>query len=465
MAEQKKKSKKEKITSPKGMRDILPENQNYWKYVIKKGIKIAEDYGFEQIDTPILEQTGLFVRSVGEGTDIIDKELYSLETEGGDKLSLRPEGTASVARSYVENGMSVWPNPVRLFYVGPMFRHDQPQHGRARQFHQMGVELFGVDGPIGDAQVILMAYKYLQSMGIKDLMVKINTIGNLESRNEYIKKLKEFVKPKLRKLCESCKDKYKTNILRTLDCKEEACKEIFQDAPEILDFLDKEAKDHFKLVLEFLDEVEVPYVLDSTLVRGLDYYTRTVFEIMPDSGEEVEEKKAETSESDKPEGDKPESDKKEVPEKKKKKEPLTLIAGGRYNRLVEQLGGPKTPACGWAAGLERIIMYLKEKGANIPGPMAEPKVFVAQLGDAGKRKGLKLFEMLRHANIRVASSLGKDSIKSQLRVADKLNVQYALIVGQKEALDDTVIIRDMETGIQEVLPMSKIIDIFHKRLK
>ncbi|PIR41118.1 MAG: histidine--tRNA ligase [Candidatus Yanofskybacteria bacterium CG10_big_fil_rev_8_21_14_0_10_46_23] len=446
---QRTRKRKPKIQSVKGMADILPEEQIFWRHLRRKGLKVLEDYGYRQVETPVLEYTKLFTDSIGAGTDVIDKELYSLKTKGGDELSLRPEGTAPVVRAYVENGMNVWPSPIQLYYDMPMFRHDQPQQGRTRQFNQIGVELFGVAGPIGDAQVILIAFKFLQAIGLRKILVKINSIGSGESRKEYIKKLKDFIRPKLRKLPAEDRLRYKTNILRMFDSKNEKTQEIMAEAPQILDHLDKASKDHFKKVIEFLDDLEIPYVLDPTLVRGLDYYTKTVFEIVP---EEKPSKKSDGKEE-------------ETKSEDKKRAPLTLIAGGRYDRLVDKMGGPKTPGVGWAAGVERIILTLKENKISVSEGRATPQIFVAQLGDAGQRKGMCLFERLIQANVNTVTSLGRESIKSQLRVADKVGAPYALIVGQKEALDETVILRDMESGIQEVLPIDKIIDIVQKRLK
>ena len=425
--------KSKQTQSPKGMHDILPDDQKFWYFVFKKATKIIEEYGFRRIDTPVLENTDLFLRSIGEGTDIVEKEIYSLKTKGGDALSLRPEGTASVARAYIEHGMNVWPHPVKLYYSGPMFRHDQPQAGRFRQFNQIGLESIGEESSAVDAELILVAYKFLESLGFKNIIVKINSIGDQHCRPQYIKALKEFLRSRTKKLCNLCKNRIKDNVLRILDCKEADCHSVIMEAPQTVDYLDQTCKSHFKLVLEFLDEVKIPYLIDPFLVRGLDYYTKTVFEILP------EEKEGEKS--------------------------LTLIAGGRYDRLIDLLGGPKTSACGWAAGMERIISEIKNLNIYVPEIKSDAKIFVAQLGEAGKRKGLSLFEQLRDENIKVVSSLGRDSIKSQLRIANRLGVKFTLIVGQKEALDGTVILRDMESGIQETLPTKNIVDIVKKRLK
>ena len=414
------------------MHDILPEEQKYWRYILKKSASLADDYNFDKIDTPVLEQTELFIRSAGIGTDVVDKELYSLKTKGGDDLALRPEGTASIVRAYLENGMNVRPHPVKLYYYGPMFRHDQPQQGRYRQFHHFGVETIGDASEIIDAELIFLAYKLLNSLGLDNYNVHINSMGDSSCRPAYIRTLKDFYKNRLKKVCAQCRMRYKKNVLRMLDCKEEGCKETGKDAPPIIDFLDDDCKSHFKRVLEILDEAKVPYILNPHLVRGLEYYTRTVFEFLPEENIGAQS---------------------------------TVIGGGRYDRLIDFMGGTKTPAAGWAMGIERIILALKERNVSVPEIGIKPKVFLVQLGDAAKKKSLTLFENLRKAGVEVKSSLGRDSIKSQLRIANRLGVKYTLIFGQKEALEDTIIVREMETGIQETILLDKIVDDIKKRLK
>ena len=420
------------VQSPKGMHDILPEDQKYWRYILKKAESLIEYYGFERIDTPVLESVDLFIRSVGETSDIIDKEIYTLKTKGGDVLALRPEGTAPTVRAYLERGMTVRPHPVKLYYQGPMFRHDEPQAGRYRQFHQLGLETIGDSSEAVDAELIFLAYKLLDSIGLDSFVVNINSLGDQNCRPQYLKALRDYYKNRSKKLCAACKIRMKDNVLRLLDCKEEECKELAKEAPQMMDFLDESCKVHFKRVLEFLDEAKVPYILNPFLVRGLDYYTRTVFEFLP------EENAGSQS---------------------------TLIAGGRYDKLIEQLGGTKTPAAGWAMGFERIILAMKEKNISVPDIKPKTKVFLVQLGDAPKRKSLPLIESFRKAGIEAKSSLGRDNIKSQLRIANRLGVKFALIFGQKEALEGTVILREMNTGVQETIQLAKIVDEVKKRLK
>lgn len=430
------KMKAKQIQSVRGMHDILPEDQKYWRYIQKKSESLLEYYGFERISTPILEPVDLFNRSAGETSDIISKEIYTLKTKGGDMLALRPEGTAPVIRAYLENGMNVRPHPVKLYYIDPMFRHDEPQAGRYRQFYQLGLETIGDGSEAVDAEMIFIAYKLLDSLGLDGYDVHINSIGDQNCRPAYIKAIKDYFRNRSKKLCNNCKNRLKENVLRILDCKEEGCKETAKEAPQMMDFLDDACRLHFKHVLEFLDEAKIPYILDPYLVRGLDYYTRTVFELipsnLPDDGAGAQS---------------------------------TLLAGGRYDRLIEQLGGVKTPAAGWAMGMERIITAMKEKNVHVPELGSKPKVFLVQLGEAPKRKALPLFESFRKAGIEAKSSFGRDSIKSQLRIAHRLGVRFALIFGQKEALDDTIILREMDTGVQETILLDRIIDEVKKRLK
>lgn len=429
------KIKKQDIQSPKGMNDILPEEQPYWQFILKKASSILADYGFDKIDVPIVEHTLLFARSVGEATDIVEKEMYSFKTRGGGELTLRPEGTASIARAYIEHGMSVMPHPVQLWYFGPFFRHGQPQAGRFRQFYQLGIESLGDDNAATDALIIFLGYKLLESLGLKNLVVRINSIGDSECRPQYIKALKDYYRNRGKKVCNNCKRRLKANILRLLDCKEADCQEVVKDAPQTVDYLDDKCKAHFKSVLEFLDEIKVPYLLDSRLVRGLDYYTRTVFEIWPE-------------------------------EKKDEKAPqFSLCGGGRYDKLINLLGGPKTPATGWAMGIERIISTLKQYEISVPDCRPQPKVFITQLGELAKRKSLLLFEELRKHGIAAKASFGRDSIKSQLRIANRLGIKHTLIMGQKEALDGSVILREMDSGIQETVPLDKILEVVKERLK
>ncbi|MDD5043552.1 MAG: histidine--tRNA ligase [Patescibacteria group bacterium] len=450
--------RKTKIKTPqllRGMKDILPNEQKYWYYIINKAEALAWGYTFGRIDTPILESTDLFVRTIGKQTDIIEKEMFSFEDQGGDSVTLRPEGTASIARAFIEHGMINLPQPVKLFYCGPMFRYDRPQAGRQRQFHQVGFEVLGDASPVVDAQLVILAHNFCKELGL-DVNAQINSIGCSTCRTEYKKELIEYFRSKRSSLCENCKRRLAKNPLRLLDCKEEGCVKIREEAPQLVDWLCEPCKNHFVKVLEYLDEAEVPYILNPYLVRGLDYYNRTAFEIWPaDNIPEPEKKKEEEIKSE---------EKKE--EEKEIAQPLrqnALGGGGRYDTLIYGLGGRDTPACGFAIGIERLILKIKEAGVEVDDP-TKPQIFLAQLGETAKRKALVLFEELRRNNIRVAESFAKDSLRQQLEMANRLGVKLTLILGQKEVMDGTILIRDMEGGIQEVIDFNKTIEEIKKRL-
>lgn len=436
---------KQKIfQAPKGMHDILPDDQPYWEKIRRVLRERAQDYGFERIDTPLVEETELYERGTGSVTDIVEKELYSFRTKGGDSVSLRPEGTPGVIRAYLENGMASLSHPVKLYYFGPMFRYERPQAGRYRQHYQLGFETIGGQEPVLDVQIIQLFLNILSDLGIKNIQVQINSLGCPDCRPSFRRALIDYYRSKKQKICPDCQHRLKINPLRLLDCKEEKCQPIKAGAPMALDYLCKSCHDHFKIVLEFLDELEIPYFLNHQLVRGLDYYTKTVFEIWPESRSAG-----------------PEQQKDEAGSETQNRG--ALGGGGRYDGLAKQLGGKATPAVGLAAGAERIISFMKEQGIK-GATRSNPKVFLVQLGEMGQKKSLKLFIELREAGIAVTESLSKPSIKSQLKIADKLGVIYSLILGQQEALDGTVIIRDMESGVQETVPRGKVVEEVKKRL-
>lgn len=424
--------KKIKFQSPTGMHDILPEEHKYFQKVYRVVENMANFYNFGKIETPILEETELFSKGIGISTDIVGKQMYTLRTKGGDYLTLRPEGTAPVVRAYIENGLFNLPQPVKLWYFSPFFRYEHPQAGRFRQFWQFGFEIFGEKNAVIDAQIIQIFYNILKELKFKNLIIELNSIGDSQCRPYYKKILVNYFKTRETSLCVDCKRRIRENPLRILDCKEEKCQHIKNNAPQMIDHLCEECKLHFKEVLEFLDEIELPYHLNPYLVRGLDYYTKTVFEILEDSEEG--------------------------------KKIGSLAGGGRYDNLVKILGGKDTPACGGAGGVERIINLMKQRGIKtISTP--SPLIFLAQLGNLAKRKSLKLLEEFRKEKILIVESLGRDSLKAQLNKANKMGVKYTLILGQKEALEGTIIIRDMDTGKQEIVKLDKIIKEIKKRLK
>jgi len=425
-------SKKPKFQSPTGMHDILPENQGYFEKIYDVVKEIADFYQFQKIETPILEETELFSRGLGMATDIVGKEMFTLRTKGGDSLTLRPEETASIVRAYIQHGMFNLPQPIKFWHFGPYFRYEHPQGGRYRQFWQFGFEVLGEESAVIDAQIIQIFYNILKELKFKNLLIEVNSIGDSQCRPYYKKLLVSYFKSREMALCSDCRRRLRENPLRILDCKEEKCQPVKAAAPQMIDHLCEECHKHFKGVLEFLDEIELPYHLNPYLVRGLDYYTKTVFEIYEDS--------------------------------KEGKEQGAIPAGGRYDHLVKLLGGKDTPACGGACGIERLINLMKTKKIRLPQPPL-PKVFLAQLGDLAKKKSLKLMEDFREEGIQVVESLGRDSLKAQLGKANKVGIKYTLILGQKEALEGTMIIRDMEKGKQEIVKLEKIVREMKKRLK
>lgn len=422
---------KQPLQSPRGMHDILPQDQPWWQKAVGKLTNLAHEYNFLRIDTPVVEETETFARGIGESTDIVEKEMYSFHTKGGDALTLRPEFTAGVVRAYIQHGLHLLSQPLRLYSVGPIFRHESPQAGRYRQFNQFNIEIFGSYEPVLDASVIQFCWVALEELGLKDLIVMVNSIGCLECRPQYRSQLLNYYRSKTKKLCRNCKERIRKNPLRLLDCKEEKCRELAANAPQSIDYLCPACHSQFKNLLEFLDEVSIPYTLNTRLVRGLDYYSKGVFEIVQRDSESQQ---------------------------------ATLAAGGRYDKLIEILGGRPDGVTGAAFGLERIISLMKESGMKVP-ESPKPKLFLAQLGDLGRKKSLKLFEELRRSGLKTIESLGRDSIKSQLKIAEKFEVPLTLILGQKEALDGDIIIRDMSTGIQEVVRMDKVVEEAKKRLK
>jgi histidyl-tRNA synthetase len=415
---------KPKFQTPKGMHDLLGEDWKYFKRIFEVVESFANFYGFERIETPILEEAELFTKGIGLATDIVQKEMFTLRTKGGDHLALRPEGTAPVVRAYLQHGMQSLSQPVKLWYFSQFFRYEHPQAGRFRQFWQFGFEILGEQNPALDAQTILIFYKILKELGFEKVTIKINSIGDSFCRPYYKKVLVSFLKHRAYALCPDCKRRLKENPLRVLDCKEEKDRQIISQAPQILNHLCESCKNHLKSVLEFLDELQLPYHLDPYLVRGLDYYTKTVFEIFEES--------------------------------EKGKAIGALAGGGRYDNLAKILGGGEVPAVGGAAGVERIVELMKEQQVKLPREK-KPKIFLAQIGELAKKKSLKLLEEFRKEKIPISESVGKDSLKSQLKLADKLGARYVLIFGQQEALNDEILLRDMETGKQKKLRLKSLI--------
>lgn len=419
----------------RGMRDLLPADQVYWQQVYRVVEEVARAYAYDRLDTPLVEDHALFMRGVGKQTDIVEKELFTWETPGGEQVALRPEGTAPIIRSYIQHGLWNQPQPVKLWYMGPMFRYDRPQAGRFRQFFQAGFECIGEADAVVDAQLMIISGNILKALDL-DPVVRVNSLGTPESRANYKAALVSYFRSKKNRLSEDDKRRLLKNPLRLLDSKDPAMQELKAEAPQIVDWLDEESKAHFTRVLEYLDEVGIRYELDPYLVRGLDYYTKTVFEWYAGSEDQELAQSA-------------------------------LGAGGRYDGLTEVLGGHPAPAAGFGLGLDRIVSRLKERDKNssfTPANLVPVDVFLAQLGDVGRKKALALFEEFRKAGISVGEAFGKSSIKSQMEVANRRGAKWAIVVGQKEVLDGTAIIRDMDAGTQEIVDAKKVVQEVKKKL-
>lgn len=412
-----------KIQSIRGMNDLGIEDSPLWRYIESHAKKTFDAFGFTELRTPILESTQLFKRGVGEDTDIVEKEMYSFEDRNGDSLSLRPEGTASAVRAVVQHSW-VRANPVlKLFYIGPMFRHERPQKGRYRQFHQVGGELFGVEEPKADVEIIALQHQFFRKLGLEDVELRLSSIGCDTCRPPYKQVLKEILESHRNDLCEDCQRRIDTNPLRVLDCKVETCKEIAKELPHIVDHLCGECRPHFDSVRDGLVALDIPFVVDPKIVRGLDYYNRTAFEFVCTS--------------------------------EKLGAQATISGGGRYDKLVEDLGGKATPAIGFAAGLERIALILEEQKEKLV-----PKVdlYLANPDEAGYVKCLQLCNDLRMRGIRAEMDLQSKSFKAQMKRANKLMARYVLIIGQQELDNNLVILKDMQEGTQEEIIFTRLED-------
>src|SRR3989339_295359 len=421
------KNKGAEISSPKGMRDLMNEQYYAFQGFFEKAQEVAVYYGFKPIETPILENEEIFTSGIGEGTDIVDKEMYNLKTKGGDHLALRPEHTAPTVRAYIEHGMQTFPQPVMLYQYGPVFRHDKPQRGRYRQFWQFDLDSLGNEKSIMDALVIKTCMSILEESGAENLSIDINSIGDKECRNGYIKELTSYYRKNINQLPAIDKGRLKINPLRILDSKEEKTKEINVGAPDSVSFLCPSCKKHFKEVLEYLEEMNIQYNINKNLARGLSYYTRTDLEVY-----------TENEEDDGP--------------------PVQIASGGRYDYLAKKIGGKKdVPAVGFSMGVDRLVEAKWYRKLS-PRILKKPTVYFIQLGSEAKLKSLNIIEILRKAHIPMAQSLSKDSLGSQLAVAEKLQVPYTLIFGVKEALDNSVIIRDMSNRSQENVKLDKLLE-------
>jgi histidyl-tRNA synthetase len=410
--------------SPRGTADILPEEQKYWLFLEKKIAEITQMYGYRLIETPVFEDSSLYTRSTGEYTDIVQKEMYTFEDRGGNSLSLRPEGTPSVCRAYIQHGLQNKPQPVKLYYLTPIFRYERPQAGRYRQSHQFGCEAIGDADPALDAEIIDIAWRLYQAAGLKNISILINSIGCRECRPKYLEALTGHYSGKEQTLCSDCKTRLVNNPLRLLDCKQPQCQDLTKSAPRNIDFLCADCRVHLDKVEEYLGILELPYQINHRLVRGLDYYSRTVFEIQP------EDDRAQA----------------------------TIGGGGRYDYLIEELGGKPTPGVGIATGIERIILNMKKQGVEIP-PLPSPKVLVAYMGDEAKALAIRLTSDLRKAGISTVNASSGKSLKAQLKQANTLGVSYSVILGDDEVKNGSAVLRNMMSASQETIPLEKLPDL------
>ena len=409
------------ITAPRGTQDFLPEQTADWQILEAKIRHICSLYGFGEIRTPLFESTELFLRGIGETTDVVTKEMYTFTDRGGRSMTLRPENTASVVRAFLEHKLYGEPKVHKFYYMGPMFRHDRPQAGRYRQFNQFGVEEIGSKDPAVDAEIIAMAFQLFRELGLTDLVLHLNSVGCPKCRPVYRQKLLDFFADKKDQLCDDCKARLEKNPLRVLDCKEESCRKAAIGVPELTDNLCDDCKEHFAKVQEYLTAVGIPFVLDSRLVRGLDYYTNTAFEIMyaPLGAQS------------------------------------TVCGGGRYDGLIEEVGGPSTPGIGFAIGMERLLLTLKEQGLLPPVPRNRP-VFIVALGDQAKTEAFRLQQQLRENDIYAEIDLMGRSMKGQMKSANKLDADFTVIIGEEELASGQAQVRNMETKEQVSVPLEGI---------
>ena len=416
--------------APRGTKDITPKDAYKWNYVENKFREICSLFGYEEMRTPVFEHTELFKRSVGDTTDIVQKEMYSFTDKGGRDITLKPEGTAGVVRAFIENKLYADTQPTKLFYITPCFRYERPQAGRQRQFHQFGIEALGSDKPSLDAEVIALAVQFFTEVGLKDLAVSINSVGCPTCRAEYNARLKEYLDKKSDVLCETCLERKDKNPMRVIDCKNPTCKENLNDIPFMVDHICDDCKDHFEKLQTYLKEMDINFVVDKTIVRGLDYYKKTAFEIISnDIGSQS-----------------------------------TVCGGGRYDGLVEQLGGPKgISGIGFGLGAERLLLTLENNNIEIENPKATD-IYIATIGDKAKTKSFGLVKSLRDNHISAdIDHLGK-SLKAQFKYSDKINAKYTIVIGDDELDKDLATLKNMATSEQTTVKLSELVNELKNRL-
>lgn len=418
-------------TRPKGTNDFLPGESEKWQYIEQLCRQVCAEYGYKEIRLPVFEHTEVYLRSVGETSDIVEKEMYSFEDKGLTHMTLRPEGTAGTVRAFLENRLYANPQPTKLYYMGPMFRYDKPQAGRYRQFNQFGIEVFGADHASIDAEVITLAVEIFRRLGLTGLTVKINTVGCAECRPKHMEELKQYFRQYEDKLCTTCRGRLERNPLRILDCKEDSCKEVCKGAPTTIEAACDDCSTHFHQLLEYLDAVGIRYEIDTNLVRGLDYYVRTAFEVVIDSVGSAQN---------------------------------ALCGGGRYNGMVEQFGGDDMPGIGYAMGMERLLLTLEEQCIELP-VSKQPEVYIAPLGEAAQKEAFVLTQSLRSKNIYTEKDYLGKSLKAQMKAADRFQVKYCVIIGDSELERGIAIVREMATGEQYEVALSQLVEDLEGRLK
>lgn len=416
--------------APRGTKDITPKDAYKWNYVENKFREICSLFGYEEMRTPVFEHTELFKRSVGDTTDIVQKEMYSFTDKGGRDITLKPEGTAGVVRAFIENKLYADTQPTKLFYITPCFRYERPQAGRQRQFHQFGIEALGSDKPSLDAEVIALAVQFFTEVGLKDLAVSINSVGCPTCRAEYNARLKEYLDAKSDVLCETCLERKDKNPMRVIDCKNTTCKENLNDIPFMVDHICDDCKDHFEKLQTYLKEMDINFVVDKTIVRGLDYYKKTAFEIISnDIGSQS-----------------------------------TVCGGGRYDGLVEQLGGPKgVSGIGFALGAERLLLTMENNNIEIENPYATD-IFIVTIGDEAKTKSFKLLKDLRTNHISAENDHLDRSVKAQFKYSDKINAKFTIVIGDDELANDTATLKNMSTSEQTTIKLSEIVQELKSRM-
>lgn len=399
------------INKPRGTEDILPDDSPLWRKIEQTAHEVCANFGFKEIRTPVFEDTNLFQRGVGDTTDVVQKEMYTFEDKGGRSITLRPEGTASVARSFIENSLYANPQPTKLYYIISCYRYEKPQSGRLREFHQFGTECLGSPSPSADAEIIALALTFFNRLGIKDLKLNLNSIGCPNCKKAYNEKLKEYFKQYEDELCDTCKTRLEKNPMRIIDCKSEICSRIAKDAPKMIDFLCDECREHFDKTRAYLDATGIEYTIDPDIVRGLDYYTRTVFEITSDAlGAQS-----------------------------------TVCGGGRYNGLIEEIGGKPTEGIGFALGIERLVMIMKAQGIDL-GTASATDIFVGSIGDSADICAQKLVYELRVAGVNAERDILGRSVKAQMKYANKTGARFSMILGEDEVNSAKADLKNMETG-------------------